>query len=98
MTIQSRDRTEIIRQILDTANSAEGITKIKLMYMSFLTYRQVKEYLVLLTENHLLFYDSLTHTYKTNEKGVRLLKFCNKLEDIMKGLQPSQQPRKQQAA
>ena len=83
-----RDRTEITRQILDIANSAENITKVKIMYKAFLSYKQVKEYVALLTENDLLRYDSITHTYKTTEKGLRLLQFYNQLDDIiMKGSQ-----------
>ena len=89
--MQDRDRTEIIRQILDIANDAgEGITQTKLMYKALLSYKQLKEYLTLLTENDLLRYDSLTHTYKTTEKGFRLLQFYNQLDDIMKNVsQPS---------
>ena len=64
-----RDRTEITRQILDIANGAENITKVKIMYKAFLSYKQVKEYVALLTENDLLRYDSITHTYKTTGKG-----------------------------
>ena len=79
-----RDRAEIIRQILDIANGAENITRTKIMYKAFLSYHQLKDYLVLLTEKDLLRYDSITQTYKTTEKGVRLLQFCNELEDMMK--------------
>ncbi|HEX6281578.1 MAG TPA: winged helix-turn-helix domain-containing protein, partial [Nitrososphaera sp.] len=39
-----RSRTEIISQILDTANGG-GITKTKLMYKVFLSHDQLKEYL-----------------------------------------------------
>jgi predicted transcriptional regulator len=79
-----RDRTEITRQILDIANGTEGLTMVKIMYKAFLSYKQVKEYVALLTENDLLRYDSITHTYKTTEKGLRLLQFCNELDDMMK--------------
>ena len=82
--MQYRDRTEIIRQILDIANGAEGITKVKIMYKAFLSYKQVKEYVALLTENDVLRYDSITQTYKTTQKGLRLLQFCTELDDMMK--------------
>ena len=86
----NRDRTEIIRQVLDIANGAEGLTKIKIMYKAFLSYKQVKEYVALLTENDLLRYDSITQSYKTTGKGLRLLQFYNQLEDMMKKVsQPS---------
>jgi predicted transcriptional regulator len=86
--MQNRDRAEIIRQILDIANDAVDITKSKLMYKSFLSYRQLKEYLTLLTEKDLLIYDTITRTYKTTEKGKRLLKLCNELDDMTKRSQP----------
>ena len=82
--MQNRDRAEIIRQILAIANDAEDITKTRLMYKAFLSYRQLKEYLILLTEKDLLNYDSITQIYKTTEKGIRLLQFYNELDDMMK--------------
>ena len=94
--MQNRDRTEIIRQVLDIANGPEDITKTKIMYKVFLSYKQLKDYLALLTENDLLRYDSPTHTYKSTEKGFRLLQFYNQLEDMMnKALQPSPRTRQQ---
>jgi predicted transcriptional regulator len=95
-----RDRTEVIREILEAANGAENITRTKLMYKALLSYTQVKEYLALLVKRDLIGYDSITHTYKTTEKGMRLLQFCNKLDDMMKKeLQPSsQQPHKRQSS
>jgi predicted transcriptional regulator len=95
MTTHYRDKSEIVRQILDTVNSSGAITKTKLMYRSFLSYNQIKEYLILLTENDLLSYDSITHTYKTTEKGVRLLQLCNELEEMMKKVSQSS-PRSRQ--
>ena len=41
-----RSRTEIVGNILDAAN--RGATKTKIMYMAFLSYNQVKEYLSVL--------------------------------------------------
>jgi hypothetical protein len=34
----------------------------------------------------LVSYDSNMHTYKTTEKGIMLLQFCNELDDMMKKL------------
>ncbi len=87
--MQYRDRSEIIRQILEVANSAEDVTKTKIMYKAFLSYKQLNEYLRVLIERHLLSYDSITHTFKVTEKGLRLLQFYNELDDMMnKALQP----------
>ncbi|HZA65165.1 MAG TPA: winged helix-turn-helix domain-containing protein [Nitrososphaeraceae archaeon] len=88
--MQYRDRPEIIRQILDIANGAEDVTKTKIMYGAFLSYKQLKDHLALLTENDLPRYDSLTHSYKTTEKGFRLLQLYNQLDDMMNNVsQPS---------
>ncbi len=83
-TTPYRDRTDIIRQILDTANGAENVTRTKLMYKAFLSYHQLQHYVALLIEKDLLSYNSLTHTYKTTEKGIRLLQSYNELDDMMK--------------
>jgi predicted transcriptional regulator len=82
--MQYRDRSEIIRQILHIANGAVNITKTKIMNRAFLNYKQLRKYLTLLTENDLLRYESITQTYKTTEKGFRLLQFYNQLDDMMK--------------
>jgi predicted transcriptional regulator len=87
--MQYRDRTELIREILEVANGAEHMTRTKLMYKAFLSYTQVKEYLALLAQKDLVSYDSITQTYKTTEKGIRLLQFCNELDDLMKASQPT---------
>jgi predicted transcriptional regulator len=88
--MQNRDRPEIIRQILDIANGTVDITKTKLMFKAFLSYRQLKDYLMLLTERDMLRSDSITQTYKITEKGLRFLKLYKQLDDMMKA---SKQPR-----
>jgi predicted transcriptional regulator len=82
--MQYRDRTEIIRQILEVANDAVNITRTKLMYNAFLSYSQLKEYLTLLIKRDLLSYDSITQTYKITEKGLKLLQVYNELDDMMR--------------
>ncbi len=77
-----RSRTEIVAMILDAANG--GATKTKIMYKSFLSYAQLKEYLTMLIENALLEYeDGLLNIYRTTEKGLRLLKIYNQIEEII---------------
>jgi predicted transcriptional regulator len=78
-----RSRTEIISQILDTANGG-GITKTKLMYKVFLSHDQLKEYLTVLTESDLLHYDFVSRTFKTTEKGLRFLNLYNQIDQLMK--------------
>ena len=81
MTIRSR--IEIISQILENANG--GVTsKIKIMYKANLSYAQLKDYLMTLSDKDLISYDLDTRTFKTTEKGLRFLKIYNKLDDVMR--------------
>jgi predicted transcriptional regulator len=79
--MKNRGRTEIVSSILDAANG--GATKTKIMYISFLSYVQLKEYLSVLIENNLLEYLEGTQTYKTTEKGLNLLKMHNKMAELL---------------
>jgi predicted transcriptional regulator len=78
-----RSRTDIISEILDVANGGSA-TRTKIMYKAYLSYNQLKEYLVLLTENNLLSYDAYSQTYRTTEKGLRFLDISNQMEDMIK--------------
>lgn len=83
-----RSRTEIISQILDTANG--GITKTKLMYKVFLSHDQLKEYLAVLTQSDLLRFDFVSRTFMATEKGLRFLYLYNQIEQLMKEEQQQQ--------
>jgi predicted transcriptional regulator len=85
-----RGRIDIINQILETANG--GVTtKLKIMYKANLSYSQLKDYLMTLSNKNLLSYDLDTHTFKTTEKGLRFLEIYNKLDDIMREEEGQQQ-------
>ncbi len=77
-----RSRNNIIRDIQDAANSGSA-TRTKIMYKSYLSYGQLKEYLSVLTDNGLLSYDAHTQTFKTTEKGLRLLGAYNQMHDMI---------------
>ncbi len=83
-----RSRTEIISQILDTANC--GITKTKLMYKVFLSHDQLKEYLAVLTQSDLLRFDFVSRTFMATEKGLRFLYLYNQIDQLMKEEQQQQ--------
>jgi predicted transcriptional regulator len=53
------------------------------MYEAYLSFTQLEDYLVLLRRNELLEYNETSATFKTTEKGVRLLELCNKLHEIV---------------
>ena len=61
-----RSRTDITVLILEAANG--GATKTKIMYKSFLSYAQLKEYLTMLLENELLEYEETRQNFRTTEK------------------------------
>jgi predicted transcriptional regulator len=76
-----RSRTEIVSMILESANG--GATKTKIMYIAFLSYNQLKEYLSVLIENNLIEYLEGTRTFKTTEKGLNLLKMHNEMAELL---------------
>jgi predicted transcriptional regulator len=78
-----RDKIEIIMLMLKSSNADNGSTKTKIMYESFVTFPQLEEYLSLLLRNDLLVYNAINRTYKTTEKGLRLLELCNKLNELL---------------
>jgi predicted transcriptional regulator len=81
MTI--RTRIEIISQILETANG--GVTsKIKIMSKANLSYAQLKDYLMTLSDKDLLSYDLDTRTFKTTGKGLMFLKAYGQLNQLTK--------------
>ena len=78
-----RDRIEIITLMLRSSYADNGSAKTKIMYESFLTFPQLEEYLSLLLKNDLLVYNAIHRTYKTTEKGLRLLELYNGLPEIV---------------
>jgi predicted transcriptional regulator len=76
-----RSRTEIVGNILDSANG--GASKTKIMYKSYLSYNQLKEYLTILIENSLIEYLDGTRTFKTTEKGLNYLKMHNEIGELL---------------
>jgi predicted transcriptional regulator len=50
------------------------------MYKAFLSFAQLREYLTTLQENELIEYDH--QTYRTTEKGMRLLQIYNKMYEL----------------
>ena len=78
----NRSRTEIVGSILDAANG--GVSKTKIMYIAFLSFGQLKEYLSILMENNLIEYLDGAHKFKTTEKGLFFLKMHNELAELLK--------------
>jgi predicted transcriptional regulator len=85
-----RSRTEIVTRILEVANEGSssfgngGVSQTTITYKASLSHAQLQEYLLILTESDLLRYDGQTHTFKTTEKGLSLLKAYNQMGQIIK--------------
>jgi len=77
----NRSRTEIVGNILDAANG--GISKTKIMYLAFLSYGQLNEYLSILIENNLIEYVYGDNKFKTTEKGLKFLQMHNQIEELL---------------
>ena len=77
----NRSRTEIVGNILDAANG--GTSKTKIMYIAFLSYGQLKEYLSILIENNLIEYLDGDNKLKTTEKGLNFLKMHKQIEELL---------------
>jgi predicted transcriptional regulator len=52
------------------------------MYKAYLSFNQLREYLALLVENGLIEYEEGMRTYRTTEKGMRLLQIQNTMDEI----------------
>ena len=78
-----RSRIDIVGEMLQAANGID-IPKTRIMYKALLGYEQLKELLTELTEYGLLDYNEKTHTFRTTEKGIKVLKLYNQLTDMMK--------------
>ena len=76
-----RSRTDIIAKILEIAQG--GVLKTRIMYGSFLSFLQLKEYLKFLQENDLLEYSSEKNLYLTTEKGKRFLRSFREMQEIL---------------
>ena len=79
----NRSRTEIVDSILDAAANIGGATRTKIMYIAFISYNQLNEYLFLLIENNLIEYLDGTKTYKTTEKGLYFLQMHNEIRKLL---------------
>jgi predicted transcriptional regulator len=78
-----RSRIDILASILRTVereNNDVGLTR--LMYNSFLSFKQVKEYLVILKDNNLLNYDTTSKKYKITTNGLKFLELYEKLDNV----------------
>jgi predicted transcriptional regulator len=53
------------------------------MYIAFLSYSQLNEYMSILIENNLLEYIEGARTFRTTEKGLNFLKMHNEMAELL---------------
>jgi predicted transcriptional regulator len=59
-----------------------GATKTTIMYKAVLSYDLMKQHLIFLAENDLIEYEQGMMTYRTTEKGMRLLQLYNNMNEM----------------
>jgi predicted transcriptional regulator len=79
--VKHRSRSEIIGAILEAANGG-GATKTTIMYKAVLSYDLMKQHLIFLAENDMIEYEQGMMTYRTTEKGMRLLQLYNNVNEM----------------
>jgi predicted transcriptional regulator len=92
-----RDRMDIFRRILQIANGGNA-AKTKIMYRAFLSYPQMKDYLMVLTQNDLISYDFDTQTFRTTQKGLRFIEVYGQMAGMIKARRQRPPPLSQQQA
>ena len=86
----NRSRDDIISDILEVASGGGIATKTGIMFKTFLSHAQMKNYLTYLTQHDLIEYDVGAQIYKTTEKGLRFLDTYGQMDDMIKDGSPSQ--------
>jgi predicted transcriptional regulator len=82
--VKYRSRTDIIASILQSAGTeTNGVGVTRLMYSSFLSYKQVNQYLQVLKENALLNYNATSKKYIISAKGLKFMELYSKIEKIL---------------
>jgi predicted transcriptional regulator len=81
--MKHRTEEEITALILEAAAGNNGITQTTIMYKAFLTYSQLKVYLLLLTEKGLIEFRKLERVYSTTEKGMQFLHMYNQIIEVI---------------
>jgi predicted transcriptional regulator len=76
-----KDRTEIIASVL-VAVKGDRVSKTRIMFITYLSYEQLNEYLNELLGKELLANDLDTRTYNITPKGSKYLELYAELEKV----------------
>lgn len=78
-----RSRSEIVYQILVSAKELDGVTKTRILYKSYLSFAQLKEYLKFLIDSELLEHIPESNTYRTTGKGIKIIETYNRMNELV---------------
>jgi predicted transcriptional regulator len=81
---RQRSRNDIVAAILRLVTEKGGLGITKIMYGSYLSYRQVTQFLELIMESGLLDYDTKNGHYRINERGLQYLELYDKMDELIK--------------
>jgi predicted transcriptional regulator len=76
-TLKNRSRAEIVSAILEVARS--GVLRTHLLFRTYMSSEQLREYLDMLLENDMLECDQTRHLYFTTERGIEFLTAYNEV-------------------
>lgn len=83
MQKKRRGREEIMYEILSAA--IEPATRTRLIYASFLSNTELRQYITLLQEHRMLEVDSITKTrFKVTEEGIKFLRLYENIVRLMR--------------
>jgi predicted transcriptional regulator len=81
-TMRHRSKIEIIADILRSIMNDSTLSSSKVMYKSFLTYKQMREYLPFLLQNELIKYGDKDRTFAITNKGSHSLRSINRCQNF----------------
>jgi predicted transcriptional regulator len=81
--MKNRSKIEIIADILENIMNDSNISSSKIMYKSFLSYYQLKEYIPLLLQNGLIKHGNKERTFIITNKGTHFLEMYNRLPEFL---------------
>jgi predicted transcriptional regulator len=82
--VKYRSRTDIIAAILSSAAGEKGALLTRIMYTSFLSYPQLKQFLQFLIEHGLIEHNELNKVYQTTRKGFQYLELFRQMKELVK--------------
>ena len=77
-------RADLIAVVLSSAAKEGGAPLTRIMYNSFLSYPQIKQFSQFLLEHGLLEHNELEKVYKTTGKGFQYLELYKQMEELIK--------------